>query len=67
MGKEQPAAANDGVSNAPLKGQKESIDQGNTPAGMGNLKGMRNTGEIKQGTSYLRGQKAGENSDRNPV
>lgn len=56
---EQSASTKDGVSGTPLKGQKKEFDNGNNPAGMGGLKGSRNTGELKQGTDFLRSKQGG--------
>jgi len=56
---EQSANTSDGVSGTPLKGQAKEFDKGNNPAGMGGLKEARNTGEMKQGTAYLRSKTGG--------
>lgn len=46
---------------APAKGQSPSLDNGNNPKGVSSLKESRKTGEIKQGTSFLRGEQMGQN------
>jgi hypothetical protein len=44
-----------------LKGQGSSLDNGNNPKGVSSLKESRKTGEIKQGTAFLRGEQMGHN------
>ena len=56
---EQSANTKDGVSGTPLKGQKNDFDKGNNPSGMSGLKQARNTGEMKQGTAFLRSKQSG--------
>ena len=56
---EQSANTKDGVSGTPLKGQTNDFDKGNNPSGMGGLKQARNTGEMKQGTAFLRSKQGG--------
>ena len=57
--KTQPASASDGISKGMPKGQTDKIERGNNPAGMPGVKQGRNTGEIKQGTDFLRRNQTG--------
>jgi len=57
--KSQSAQLNDGVSQSSLKGQSNKIENVGNPTGMSDLKKMRNIGEIKQGTDFLRSKMGG--------
>lgn len=61
MEKTQSASTSDQMGDPKWKGQKEAFDKSTTPAGMADLKAKRNTGEIKQGTDYLRQAQKGLN------
>ena len=61
---EQSAMGRDGVSNSPLKGQKPQFDPSNNPTGMPSLKDMRNTGENKAGSKFLRDNMSGTQNGR---
>lgn len=52
--KTQSASADDGISKKMPKGQTNKIERGNNPMPMAEVKQGRNTGEIKQGTDFLR-------------
>lgn len=52
--KTQPASADDGVSKKMPMGQTNKIEQLNNPKPMAGVKQGRNTGEVKQGTDFLR-------------
>lgn len=59
--KTQPASADDGTPKGMPKGQTNKIEQLNNPTAMPGVKQGRNTGEIKQGTDFLRQNQNGSN------
>lgn len=50
----QSAQGHDGTPKGMPAGQSNKIEQMNNPKGMTSLKESRNTGEIKQGSDFLR-------------
>jgi hypothetical protein len=52
----QSAQAKDGHTDKPVQGQASAFHGNFNPAPLPNVKENRNTGEMKKGTSYLRGK-----------
>lgn len=55
----QISTTDDGTPRGLPAGQSSMIEQMNNPSALPNIKEARNTGEIKAGTAFLRGNMSG--------